>query len=233
MIRINPMADYPKPVPIKRFKELLIDCEESAARIFFTTIIEYVRKGSNEQWQVDDKGMDMLQGSTFEAGLFCSIILLDDKKKPYADVTIKYDHEDNRIWLCNIVPCVINELTIDQYNHVLDRFRSELVENCIGTLTCTVTEDSFVGSDVMSAGTWKKLEAFSGLANRSSLHPYDNQRWHRFVISAFKNDPKLDGDTISKILHRQLGWSDEKTFQLVIRYEDEIALLKEYCGMPL
>ncbi|MBR4803295.1 MAG: hypothetical protein IK032_01495, partial [Bacteroidales bacterium] len=62
----------------------------------------------------------------------------------------------------------------------------------------------------------------SNLANRSSLHPYDNQRWHRFVISAFQNDSRLDGNTLGKILRLQLGWNDDKAFNLVIRYEDEI-----------
>ena len=232
-MNINPMVEVPKHKPIKRFKELLIDCNETDARAFFTTIIGHVRRMSSKAWVVDDKGMAMLEGSTFEKGLFCSIILLDTESKPYVDVTIKYDRDDSRIWLCNIVPCAISELTIDQYNDALDRFRVELVENCIGHLKCNVTKDSFVGSDVMSTETWKKLDAFSGLANRSSLHPYDNQRWHRFVISAFKNDPKLDGDTLGKILRLELGWSEDKTFQLVVRYEDEIALLKEYCGMPL
>lgn len=233
MMNINPMVNTPKPTPIKKFKELLINCNEQEARTFFASIIKLVRKESNGRWNVDDRGMSMLQGSTFEIGLFCSIILLDNDAKPYADVTMKYDREDNRIWLCNIVPCAISELTTDQYNSVLDNFRVELVEPCIGHLKCTVTKDSFVGVDVMSAETWKKLDAFSGLANRSSLHPYDNQRWHRFVISAFKSDPKLDGDTLSKILRLELGWSEDKTFQLVVRYEDEIALLKEYCGIPL
>ena len=232
-MNINPMVQSVPPQSIKRFKELYIDCNEEAARSFFATILNYVKDRQDDKWTIDDVGMKMLKGISFEKGLFCCIILHDDDKKPYADVTIKYDHDDQRIWLCNIVPCVVNELTFDQYNNALDQFKTEIVDNCIGTLRCITTSDSFVGADVMSAETWKKLKSFSDLANRSSLHPYDNQRWHRFVISAFNNDPKLDADTIGRILSLQLGWNAEKTTRLVIRYEDEIALLKEYCGMPL
>lgn len=232
-MNINPMVPRVPPQPIKRFKDLYIDCSEEDARSFFATVLNFVRNKRGDKWTVDAAGMKMLTGISFEKGLFCSIILHGDDKQPYADVTIKYDHDEKRIWLCNIVPCLVNELTFDQYNNALDKFKTEIVDKCIGALRCTTTSDSFVGADVMSAETWKRLKSFSDLANRSSLHPYDNQRWHRFVICAFNNDPKLDGDTISKILNLQLGWSAEKSIQLVIRYEDEIALLKEYCGLPL
>ena len=230
----NPMAEFPNPKPIKQFKELYIGCDEAAARAFFATLMQYVREGRNKRWEVDDEGMKfLLRGPAFEDGLFCTVILLDDAGQQYAAVTLKYDEDERRIWVCNIVPCKVQELTIDQYNAALDRFQADLVEHCRGSLECTVTSDSFVGADVMSEGTWEQLKAFSHDANRSSLHPLDNQRWHRFVISAFKNDPKLDGSTLGQVLQMQLGWNGETTFGLVVRYEDEIALLREYNGLPL
>lgn len=228
-----PMVEHPEPKPIKRFKELFIYCDEPAARNFFAAILEHVGKNCAGRWAVDEYGMSMLRSSRFESGLFCSVILQDVNGEQYADVTIKYDQEDHRIWLCNIVPCKVNELTKDQYNNALDRFKSEIVEPCLGNLTCYVTSDSFAGADAMSRGTWEKLEDFNENANRFSLHPLDYQRWHRFVISAFKNDSKLDVSTIGEILQEELGWDSEYTKKLMIRYEDEIALLREYCGMPL
>lgn len=231
---INPMTNLPQSKPIKRFKELYIGCDEAAARAFFATLMQYVREGRNKRWVVDDEGMEfLLRGPAFEDGLFCTVILLDDAGQQYAAVTLKYDEGEKRIWVCNIVPCKVQELTIDQYNNALDQFRTDLVEPCRGTLECKVTSDSFVGAGVMSEGTWKQLKAFSVDANRSSLHPLDNQQWHRFVISAFKNDPKLDGYTLGQVLQMQLGWDDKTTFGLVVRYEDEIALLREYNGLPL
>ena len=226
-------AHQPKSKPIERFKELFIYCDEPVARDFFAAIIEHVKKNSTGRWTIDDHGMSMLRNARFEDGLFCCVILQDTNGEPYADVTIKYDQEDHRIWLCNIVPCKVHELTKAQYNNALDRFYSDIVEPCIGNLTCHVTSDSFGGADVMSTGTWKKLEAFSDYANRNSLHPLDNQRWHRFVISAFRNDSKLDASIIGDILQLELGWDGETTRKLMIRYEDEIALLREFCDMPL
>lgn len=231
---INPMAELPNPKPIKRFKELYIGCDEAAARTFFATLMQYVREDRDKRWEVDDEGMEFLRrGPAFEDGLFCTVILLDDAGQQYAAVTLKYDEDEKRIWVCNIVPCKVQELTIDQYNAALDRFRADLVEHCRGSLEYKVTSDSFVGADVMSVGTWEQLKAFSDMANRSSLHPLDNQQWHRFVISAFENDPKLDGATLGQVLQMQLGWNGEATFGLVVRYEDEIALLREYNGLPL
>lgn len=227
-MNINPMVSIPAPQPIKRFKDLFIDCDENWARSFFDTIVQYVRDNHADTWKVDDHGMSMLAGPVFEKGLFCCIILQNDNREPYADVTIKYDHDDKRIWLCNIVPCDTDQLSIDEYNAALDKFHNELVRQFLKGKICTITKDSFIGAEAMSKESWKKLESFNFLANRSSLHPLDNQRWHQFVISAYHNDPKLDADTVGKILHNELGWSSEKTFQLTVRYEDEIALLREF-----
>ena len=93
---------------------------------------------------------------------------------------------------------------------------------------CEITKDEFSGKDVMSKASWQKLESFDALANRTSLHPNDVQRWHQFVISIFHSEKQLYSDTLTRILCEELGWHREGAIKLAMRYEDELGLLREY-----
>ena len=235
---INPMAMSDTAIdnsrnsvrPMSRFKEMYIYCSEADARNFFLRLYGFLTAPSyNGQWSLYEKGMELMEGDCcFRKGLFACILLNDTQKQPYASVTLSYEEGKNYIWLCNIVPCQTTELSHAQYNEILDQFYREVVDPIRQTLDCTTTSGTFTGSEIMTSGSWKLLSCFNALANQTSLHPSDNKTWHRFVISVFHNDKDLDSTTLGRILHEELGWSEDKALQLVVRYEDEIDLLREY-----
>lgn len=238
---INPMSDdktimngtLRKNCPMQRFKELYIPCTEDEARAFFSRLQNSLTTAHQEKgWSHDIHGMEMLEdGLCFRGGLFFSTLLCDDKKEPYASVTLSYEDEKRHIWLCNIVPCKMREFSYTQYNEILDNFCHDVIEPIKQQLHCNTTSGTFTGAEIMSPTSWNLLHHFSLMANRTSLHPSDNRAWHQFVISAFTNDPSLDSTTLSRILYEELGWTKEKTLNLTVRYEDEIDLLREYKGV--
>lgn len=219
-----------EPRPIKRFKELYLYCDENNAHAFFERLNKFLANESQSgRWARDTVSMARLEDSVcFKKGLFSGILLCDDQGQPFASVTLTYDEDKSRIWLCNIVPCQTNEFSYDEYNGILDRFLGEVVEKNKQNLECKTVSGMFTGADVMSSDTWKLLLSFSYEANRSALHPLDVKAWHRFVISAFREDSKLDATTLGRILCEELGWSERESSRLAIRYEDEMGLLEEY-----
>jgi hypothetical protein len=82
------------------------------------------------------------------------------------------------------------------------------------------------------ASTWstsleQKLRAFSTAANRTSLHPKDEERWRTFVIAAHREHSPVTETDVSEWLAAD-GWSTEPAQQLGSQYVDERALLAQY-----
>lgn len=214
---------------MKRFKDLYIRCSKDEAKEFFGRLIMYVPTSGLMEWQIDDAKMKRFaDGICFVTGLFAYVIRFDEKKNPFAMVALVYNENENRIWISNIVPCQKSQLSIDEYNEVLEKFDREIVAPVKQDLQCEITKDEFSGKDVMSDASWRLLESFSALANRTSLHPNDMQRWHQFVISIFHSDVKLYADTLTRILCEEFGWDQNGALRLSMRYDDEIDLLREY-----
>lgn len=214
---------------MKRFKDLYIQCSIDQAKAFFSNLISYVSSSGASGWQIDDANMErMADGICFMPGMFACVLRLDEEKKPYAIVSLVYSGDEHRVWISNIVPCQTNQLSVDEYNDVLDKFVVDIVNPVRNDLECEITRDVFSGKDVMPDESWQKLEAFVAMANRSSLHSDDLQRWHQFVISIFHSGVKLYDDTLIKILCEEFGWDRDGAGRLAMRYDDELDLLREY-----
>ena len=214
---------------MKRFKDLLISCSKDQAQAFFSRLTSYLSSSCPDGWQIDDDRMKRFaDGICFVSGLFSCVVRFDGNKNPYAMVSLVYSEDEHRIWISNIVPCQTSQLSMDEYNEVLVEFASEIVDPVKLDLTCVITKDEFTGKDVMPEASWQKLESFDALANRTSLHPNDVQRWHQFVISIFHSGIKLYSDTVIRILCEEFGWDREHAIKLAMRYDDELDLLREY-----
>ena len=214
---------------MKRFKDLFISCDQDSARAFFARTVEHVSSLTSKNWSVDHANMNRFADNIcFVKGLFVCLILNGTDDKPFAGVTLVYDDDKRRIWLSNIVPCQMSQFSIEEYNGVFDRFCREILEAVKADLKYEETGDVFSGCDVMSGESWKLLGSFCALANRSSLHPFDVQRWHQFVISIYNAGTRLDSSTLERILREEFEWDDSGALRLASLYEDEIELLKEY-----
>ena len=214
---------------MKRFKDLFISCSRVQAQSFFSRLTSYMSSSCPVGWQIDDDKMKRFaDGICFVPGMFSYVVRFDGEKKPYAMVSLVYSEDKHRIWISNIVPCQTSQLSVDEYNDVLVRFADEIVDPVKQDLVSVVTKDEFSGKDVMSEASWQTLESFDALANRTSLHPNDVQRWHQFVISIFRSGQKLYSDTLIRILCEEFGWDQEGAVKLAIRYDDELDLLREY-----
>ena len=163
---------------MKRFKDLFISCSKDQAQAFFSRLTSYLSSSCPDGWQIDDDRMKRFaDGICFVSGLFSCVVRFDGNKNPYAMVSLVYSEDEHRIWISNIVPCQTSQLSMDEYNEVLVKFASEIVDPVKLDLTCVITKDEFTGKDVMPVypPAEKKLVAsgtgFSG-KNRPVLHRF-------------------------------------------------------------
>ena len=147
-----------------------------------------------------------------------------------ADIAL-YFRED-RYSVINIVPIYKDQLSIEEYNEILDKFY-DFLKTCVQETDFIINfseSDLLSKSDLMSDKTIQALDAFSKLANKStgSSHPADRDRWYIFILQAFNSkDYQKLGDSLENLLIEDYGWPEDKAIKLVIEYEFAIGLLKK------
>ena len=219
---------------MKRFQDLEIPCTEQTARDFLA-LVERVTP-TKPSWEINREAMGRsIDRVAFREGLFLYIDRLDKGKKPYAMVAFIFSPEKRgaraeRIYVSNIVPLQGSELSFSHYNTVLRDFRDEIINPCLAEmpLKCAMTTDEFGIADVFQPECAERLRQFSGMANKSGLHPLDEERWRSFIISAYVTGTRTDADTLRRLLIEELDWPEDRALDLAIRYEQEIPLLKDY-----
>lgn len=152
--------------------------------------------------------------------------------------------------IVNIVPLNTDELSMEQYNHLVKLFYEDIISKykevyreleIVGP-----TSDIFDPCDVISQTALRKLELFCNMANKStgSSHPCDQERWFDFICQTIDDNRIFDYDTLANFLQDELywgakksgaigvmgrfAWSAEKAYELASEYEAACNILKYY-----
>jgi hypothetical protein len=72
------------------------------------------------------------------------------------------------------------------------------------------------------------LKSYSALANRSATHPFDEERWHTFLISVHKSGGLLPSEVLRTWLVEEGHWMPGQASDLIVRYESGLDLLRAY-----
>lgn len=150
----------------------------------------------------------------------------------------------------NIVPLEKNQLSIDEYNNVLELFYGEIIkpykERHFDIEISPLTDDIFDPRTVISEEALKKLRTFCGAANKStgSSHPSDQEKWFDFICQTVDDDRIFDIETLAKFLQDEsywgkreegflgaigsFAWDEKHAWQLASEYEDACAILQYY-----
>ena len=140
--------------------------------------------------------------------------------------------ERGRLHVPNIVPLDAGELSIDQYNRILDEFEEMLRMHMPrgSELGLCITSDEAAITDWVSSDAADLLKYFSTLANMSTgaAHPLDFRRWARFLVQAHKEGATLRSSFLSRWLVEELGWPPDRADNLSRDYEFARDLLKTY-----
>lgn len=170
-----------------------------------------------------------------------------------AEVLIYYGKDtwrEGNIKVFNIVPLVKNELTIDEYNAVLDLFYEEIVipnkEKLQGIRVIGSESDVFDPLKYISKVALEKLNKFCNGANKStgSSHPSDEERWFDFICQTVDDNQVFDYDTLYRFLIDEnywgkkdpsfmgvighFAWDEKHAEELASEYDNYVRFLKYY-----
>lgn len=175
-----------------------------------------------------------------------------DKVEP-AEVSIYFGKESWRegfIKVGNIVPLRKNQLSIDEYNAVLDLFYEQIIvpnqSKMTGIRVVGPESDIFDPLKHISAKALKKLEIFCNAANKTtgSSHPSDEERWFDFICQTVEDRQTFDFDTIYRFLMDEdywgkkeqgfigamghFAWDEEHAGELASEYDNYVRILQFY-----
>ena len=150
----------------------------------------------------------------------------------------------------NIVPLRKNQLSIEEYNAVLDLFYEEIIvpnrSRLRGIEIVGPESDVFDPLKYVSKEALRKLECFCNGANKTtgSSHPIDEARWFDFICQTVDDNQTFDFDTIYRFLmdedywdKKESGfagtmgksaWVEERAVELATQYDNYVRILKYY-----
>jgi len=149
-------------------------------------------------------------------------------RRPAVDLYL-VEKDKSTLYVSNIVPQELGQLSYDEYNGILEEFVELFVRPAAARTGARVelTEAEEDLEDWMSPETAKKLRRFCWAANKStgSSHPADQERWFDFIVSAHREGSKLDSATLRRWLHESGEWDEEHSYNLAAEYANYRDLL--------
>lgn len=150
----------------------------------------------------------------------------------------------------NIVPLEKNQLSVDEYNAVLQKFYDDIIKpykQINHNLDIPQpSDDVFDPKTVITEEALRKLEAFCNGANKStgSSHPSDQERWFDFICQTVDDGQMFDYSTLAEFLQDEtywgtkdsdflgvmghFAWGEDQAYQLASEYENACILLEYY-----
>ena len=175
------------------------------------------------------------------------------KKVNQAEVSIYYGPDSWRegyIKVGNIVPLRKSQLSIEEYNAVLDLFYEDIIapnkSKLKGIKIVGPESDVFDPLKYISKEALKKLECFCNGANKTtgSSHPSDEERWFDFICQTVDDNQTFDFDTIYRFLMDEeywgkkeqgflgamghFAWDEEHAGELAAEYDNYVRILTYY-----
>jgi hypothetical protein len=208
-----------KDLTIKASVEKLISLVEKLKSIDFVDFKYASEKSQNYAKMIGKKSNEVL---TFES---------PEIKGAVAFVWMVIG-QDNDLKITNITPNKSGQLSIEQYNSILDSFYDRVIKpNIDKNYQVILSTDTKTIVDYAGHEVAEKLKVWIKSVNKSTLntHPLDFERWASFLISAHENDSELTTTQLEKYLIDEIGIPDDNLVsKIVIDYEYGRDLLKEY-----
>ena len=212
---------------MKQFKDLDIYGPDEQ----LLALVRAVSANLPSDWRRDPEA-EVRMVSLDPAGREAWFAFTRDAKEGYPRIGLSLAREHGRLYVPNIVPLDAGDLSIDQYNRILNEFE-DLLRACLtpnSELDVRVTSDEAAITDWASSDAADLLEYFSNLANMSTGagHPLDFQRWARFLVQAHKEGATLHSGFLSRWLIEELRWPADRANDLARDYQFARDLLKLY-----
>ena len=140
--------------------------------------------------------------------------------------------ESGSYHVANIVPARVGQLSILQYNTILQDFVERIVKLATmdGSFFFHLTPSQHSLEDWLGIDVANALRNFSYAANKSTgtSHPSDQERWFHFLIDAHRTSVALSPGDLARWFVEVHDWPEDTAHELAIEYEFARALLQKY-----
>lgn len=188
------------------------------------TFVENLTKNCNSKWK---RAFEREENAKYFREKAFSFEYFGNEELPNVGLTL-FENENGDWYVPNIIPLQIREISIDEYNKLLEDFKSSLVNPAIDNTPIQVelTASEISLEDVIGKEATDTLKRFSALANKATgnSHPLDKERWFEFLITAQKSEKKPSFELLKTTLMEQ-GWSEEFSDELAFEFENGKELL--------
>lgn len=188
-----------------KFQELKVDLSKNSEEVVIEKILKNL---DNITWKRNMSSENELSGSV-TINQYC----FDYFKNSSMVAKLWIVKIENKLSVSNIVPHQSSQLSILEYNEILNNFvNSVLIKTGI---LYEVSKESPTAEDLLSKNSKESFFAFSNYANKSSgrYHPADEERWFKFIYATLKNKDELDSETVRNLLIDD-GWDSETAYNL-------------------
>lgn len=145
-----------------------------------------------------------------------------------AGFTILKENE-NKLSVPNIVPLDKSQLSIKEYNQVLDIFVTDILERYKNNenFEYSLSNDILILKDEIDTESYNKYKAFVGIASGLGgiSHPNDQRRWFDFIIATYNEDLDLN---LLKCSLVEDGLNSDLSDRLIEKYDFGRDLLRRY-----
>lgn len=209
---------------MKVFKDLYIYGDQYSVETFFEQIYNKLPRDWEKSKQAD-KLKDYL------------LITYSGRLLPKAMVSLNYSlcQEKKCLKIGNIVPIDKSQLTMEEYNKILDLFLSEVVipycEKDMHLKYKVSETDIFDPLVYISNLSLKKLIIFCINANKNtgSAHPCDEERWFDFICQTVNDDRVLPSEKLKQFLMDTDYWEKKGTKSWDEKIAEELTSQYEIC----
>lgn len=157
----------------------------------------------------------------------CALLRTENKYSPAVAITVK---KNNTFYIANIVPKLIGNMSMDEYNDVAKQFFIDFKQYVtIHKLKLKIRmTHEYIDLPEIIKGT-KTRELFERYLNLfpTSYHPCDIERLDIFICAVFRySRHSLDLDLLRNWLITKKQWSEKDAFWCVTRIETGLEVLK-------
>jgi hypothetical protein len=210
---------------MKTFQKLKLKGNKDIISIQFEKIIENFHSGWSHNIEREN---EVKRDVVSIRGMYC-FYCPETQFHPSANIWFA-ESESGEWYNSNIVPDRVSKLDYDKYNCILNEFNDEYVVPYMTDqdISITFTSAEISMEDIVDSEIEKTLKTFSSAANKTVLHPLDQERWYDFVIAAHRKNIDLDPDYLERWLREDEHWGDDRAYELAADYETLRIFLKYY-----
>ncbi|MFZ0248278.1 hypothetical protein [Candidatus Binatus sp.] len=196
-------------------------------------LVDRLQRALSDGWSRNTAREEELNRTMVSTKLYCFVCTKHrDREAASLYLARPGDPSTALLYVSNIVPTELRELTYDQYNFIVSQFHARFVKPSADSLGIRVelSQPEQTLENWISPKTAKFLRAFSNRANKStgSSHPKDRERWFDFLIAMHRAREKLDSGLLERWLTEEEKWPEDIAFDLICEFEFSEGLLRRF-----